>query len=251
MGRGFSGVGDFRINGQDLDIEGVTSFDGGEFNRVTVNGVASVKNELKANEIEIDGVFNASGEVLAKHITVDGVSNFKGNLRCQEAEIDGVLNLKGGKLEAETLSCDGTIKSEGEINADRIEADGCISAREIYGDKICIHSVSDTFHIGDGVQAIVSGVNSLLRSLNIDRREVPATEENIAAFRKMQNSRIGTLEATEIEIEYTDVTRLAGNDVTIGEGCYVENVDCDGILRVSKNAVVKNVTGSHEYQTID
>ena len=35
MGKKFAGVGDFTIHGNDIDIDGVTSFDGGEFNRVT------------------------------------------------------------------------------------------------------------------------------------------------------------------------------------------------------------------------
>lgn len=235
MGKGFSGAGDFTIHGNDIDIEGVTSFDGGEFNRVTVEGVVNVKNELQANEMEIEGVFNSS-HVVVNHLSVEGVATIDGNLRCHIAEIDGVLNLKEGKLEADSLNCDGVLKVEGEVNADQIKAEGSINAQEIYGDEITICSVPNN------ARGIFRGIGKLLQSINLDGSD---------PFKGVQASHIGTLEATRVILEYVSVKNLCGTDITIGEGCCVDTVDCDGTLRISKYAKVKDIRGDHTYIMLD
>lgn len=237
MGKKFAGVGDFTIHGNDIDIDGVTSFDGGEFNRVTIGGVVSVKNDIQANEMEIDGVFNSNSNVMVNRLELDGVGNFKGSLRCHTANIDGVINLKDGKLEADMLNCEGVIKAEGEINVDKITADGCISAKEIYGDDITICSPPNHAH------GIFAGIGNFLRSINFDN--------NLEKLKNSQGSKIGILEATKVVLEYTEVQSLCGTDITIGEGCYVENVDCDGTLRISQYARVRNISGNPEVIRVD
>lgn len=237
MGKKFAGVGDFTIHGNDIDIDGVTSFDGGEFNRVTVDGVVTVKNAIQANEMEIDGVFNSSSDVLVNQLELEGVGNFKGNLRCHTANIDGVINLREGKLEADMLNCDGVLKAEGEINVDKIMADGCINAKEIYGDDITICSPPNHAH------GILAGLGNFLRGINPDN--------NLEKLKNVQGSKIGILEATKVVLEYTEVESLCGTDITIGEGCYVENVDCDGTLRISNYARVGNISGNPEVIRVD
>lgn len=232
MGKKFEGVGDFTIQGNDIDIDGVTSLDGGEFNRVTIDGVVSVKSDIQANKMEIDGVFSSSSNVTVNHLELDGVGNFKGNLRCHTADIDGVINLRDGKLEADMLNCDGVLKAEGEVNVDKITADGCISAKEIYGDDIRICSPPNHAH------GILAGIGNFLRSINLNN--------NLEKLKNTRGSKIGILEATKVVLEYTEVQSLCGTDVTIGEGCYVENVDCDGTLRISQHARVRNISGNPE-----
>lgn len=231
MGKYFNGVGEFTINGKDVSIEGVTSFEGGEFNRVTVDGVVNLKGELKAGDLEVDGVFNAAADVMANQMSIDGVASFSRNVRCHKAAIDGVMNLTGGKLEADTLLCDGVVKSNGEINADKVTADGSINAKEIYGDEIKICSHPNTAH------GILSSIGKFLKGINLDN--------DMENFQKMQSSEIGVIEATKVKLEYVAVKQLCGTEITIGEGCYVENVDCDGTLKISRYAVVKNISGNH------
>lgn len=237
MGKYFTGVGEFTINGKDVTIEGVTSFEGGEFNRVEIDGVVNLKGELKAGDLGVDGVFNASADVMANKLGIDGVANFGGNVRCHRAEVDGVMNLNGGKLEADTLSCDGVVKSNGEINADKVTAEGTINAREIYGDEVKICSHPNTAH------GILSGIGKFLKGMSLDN--------DIEKFQKMQSSDIGIIEATKVNLEYAAVKQVCGSEVTIGEGCYVESVDCDGILKISRYAVVKNISGNHTRVEID
>lgn len=236
MRKGFSGVGEFSINGNDLEIDGVTSFEGGEFNRVNIDGVVSLKNELKANELYVDGVFKAASHITANRMVVDGVADFQGNVRCHNVIAEGVINLKKGKLEADELRVDGVIKAEGEINADRITADGNISAKEIYGDEISICSKPSS------ISGVVAGIGKFLKGVNLDN--------DLDKLKKIQGSKIGILEATKVTLQYVEVKQLCGSEITIGEGCCVENVDCDGHLKISRYAVVKNVNGK-QYEVVD
>ncbi len=237
MGRGFTGVGDFTVNGKDVAIDGITSFAGGEFNQITIDGVVTVQHGIKANRLEADGVLNVKGNVLANRLEIDGVATLKKNLRCHTAEIDGVLNIKSGKLEADAIKCSGVIHVEGEINADEVTADGCISAKEIYGDQIQILSKPNQ------VKNFLTEIGSFLKGMDIN--------SGMERFKNIQASKIEILEATKVNLKYVYVKQLCGTEITIGEGCYVENADCDGALRVSKYAVVKNVTGNHVYEELD
>ena len=195
----------------DIKIEGISKFTGGEYSRVKVDGIADCGGDIKAESIDIDGIFNCKGAVTADFIDCDGTADFSGNIFVGELDVDGVFNISSGnKLEAEKIFCDGFINIKGQVSADLIRAEGVVSAEEIVGDDICIKS-------------------------------------NIGRFWKLfiRKSRIKLIEATTIELEGVIATDVNGKNIIIGKNCRIENIDCSGTLQLHPRAKVSNITGNY------
>jgi cytoskeletal protein CcmA (bactofilin family) len=143
------------------------------------------------------------------------VAKVEGLIRAKTAHIEGTIKLKGDRFEADKIECTGILTVEGEINADNVIAEGVINAREIYGDYIEINShFKHMFGFFDGF------------------------------FSGYRCSKIGIIEATTVSISGVKCDTVNGHDVTIGEGCKVKNVCCDGVLNIHPNAQVENITGN-------
>lgn len=202
---------------KDLNLEGIGRINGGEYDNITLEGVNSCSDNIKAENIHIEGVFTCSGQIEAGLLYCEGVSDFKANIRAKKIVVEGVFNGKDSmKIEAEELICDGVIKSGGEIFADVVKADGCISAKEIYGDSIRIHT-----HYP---------VNKILKLFNTAKSDVRL------------------IEATTIDIKGVTADILNGRDITIGPNCKVDTIDCSGVLSIDSTSTVNKITGNYTRQ---
>ncbi|HWT73419.1 MAG TPA: hypothetical protein VN258_01655 [Mobilitalea sp.] len=197
---------------QVFNMEGFGKITGGQYESIHLEGVSSCSENIKAENLHIEGVFTCSGEIQAGTMLCEGVCDFKSNIRVKKLVVEGVFNEKEGtKIEAEEIVCDGVIKTNGEIYADVLRADGCISAKEIYGDLIKI-----------------------------------STHYTVNIFKKIFNpmkSEIKLIEATTIELSGVTVDTVNGRDITIGPNCKVNNIDCNGTIFIDGSSTVGNITG--------
>ncbi|HHV11131.1 MAG TPA: hypothetical protein GXX75_12715 [Clostridiales bacterium] len=197
-----------------LKLEGVGRVSGGEYDSIKLQGVSSCSDNIKAEDIEIEGVFTCGGEVEAGRMYCQGVADFKSNIRAKKVIVSGVFNLKeGAKLEAAEISCEGVIRTGGEIYADLLRADGCITAREVYGDNITI--------------------------------ETHFPVNRIVKLFKTTKSDIKLIEATTIKLSGVTADTVNGTDITIGPNCKINSIDCSGALYVDSSSTVENITGNY------
>lgn len=197
---------------ENLKIDGLATFQGGEYGVLSIDGKAKCTGNIKAETMNVDGMFKSTGSVEAVLLVCDGLARFSGNVKAKKLVIDGLLKVDGGnKIEADDIECDGLIKVDGEISADKIKIDGFIDAGEITGDSIIIKSHK--------------------------RFTVP--------FFGSKRSKIRLIEATTIELHGVESKEVNGKDIRIDRGCKIDSVDCSGTLWISPNAQVKNVTGNY------
>jgi cytoskeletal protein CcmA (bactofilin family) len=195
-------------------MEGIGKISGGEFDTITISGVGTCTNNIKADNLRIEGVFNCSGAVDAGVLYCKGVADFKADIRAKKINVEGVLNNKNGvKMEAEEIICNGVIKTGGEISADVVRADGCIDASEIVGDQVKINTHYNTH-----------------RFFNIFKKNY---------------SEIKLIEATTIDLSCVNANTVNGRDITIGPDCNIDNIDCSGTLYIDKTSFVKNISGNY------
>lgn len=194
-------------------IHGVTTVGGGQYEELVVNGVITVNGDLAAQSINVDGVVTVNGGLESESfIKVDGVVTVNGKMRAQFVDVDGVVSINED-VEADHVKIDGVVSSKAQISADLVEGRGVINAEEIVGEKVILHCEHKKRH---------------LFSLGRKDRDKP---------------RVGTIEATEIDVDGIRVENLNGHNITIGPQCVVENVDCSGTLRIAPEAQVKNING--------
>lgn len=222
MSKFFAGVGTFKVEGENAVLSGVNSFSGGEYNELEILGVNSINGKIKVNELKIEGICNTKSLVEANKLVLHGVANTDGNIRVHEAVITGMLSMGSGHFEADKINCKGMIQTKGEINADELIAEGSsIQGRDIYGDKVIIHTENKGYNLYSSLKAKLKGENSQC------------------------GSRVKNIEATEIDLINVEAEAVSGTNVTIGKGCHIDCVDCDGILTIDPTATVKAVTGNY------
>lgn len=221
MGRIFSGVGTFKVEGESAVLSGVNSFSGGTYNELKVLGVNFLGGDVKVNELKIEGICNTKALIETNKLLLQGMANSDGDIRAHEAEITGMLSMGDGHFEADRISCRGMIQTKGEINADELLAEGSIQGTEIYGDKVVIHTESVGYNLFSGFKAMLKGQNTQC------------------------GSRVKTIEATDVDLINVEAEHVSGTNVTIGKSCRIDCVDCSGVLYIDPTAVVKAVTGNY------
>lgn len=264
---------------RDIEITAVGSFEPGEYGSVEVDGIGTCIGPFSARSLEVNGVLKAQGTVRCDEgevngalecgrldagkmeicgavqaaagagietVEVDGALTVTGKLECSSVtcdgaikvsedmtaatiEVDGALNVKGG-VSADSIEVDGFLSAGGQVSADKVHVEGIISAAEIVGDEVVIWQHGRSF-IGRGITITVGGKKISVGG-NIVRRE-------------QKSSRIGLIEATTIALKGVTAQTVNGTDVTIGPGCVIEDLDCNGILRVDLSAQVHNITGNY------
>jgi len=205
---GFSGVG----KAKGSKIEGVGTIQGGEFEKLEIDGVCTVEGDLKAEILKINGVCNCNGNVEAEKFDCDGVLTVNGNLRAGMIDIDGVVTVNGSKIEADRIDCEGLLSVDGEISADVIDADGLLNAKEIVGDRIRIKS-----YWRRGPVALLLG---------------------IGVKKSIKYSVIDLIEGTTVELRSVRAKSVNGQDVTIGKNCRIDRVEAAGELVIHPSAQV-------------
>lgn len=199
---------------QNFRMEGLGRINGGHYDSINIGGVSSCSESIKAENIHVEGVFTCSGEIEAVTLHCEGVSDFKSNIRVKKLHVEGVCNVKENtKIEAEELLCHGVIRTGGEIYADKLQSDGCINAKEIFGDEIRIKTHQS--------------VNRIKRFFNTFKSEIKL------------------IEATTIELSGAMVDTVNGRDITIGPNCKIGSIDCNGTLFIDRSSTVDQITGNY------
>ncbi|MCL2438867.1 MAG: hypothetical protein FWC99_07355 [Coriobacteriia bacterium] len=202
---------------QKTDFDGILSIAGGTYEHLSIDGICNSSGNLTAKILEVKGILNCDMNLDAGKFDCDGVANVKGNMRSDHVEIDGFVNIgrKSGsaKLEATEIHCRGiiTVLGSGEISADLIDAEGYINASEIVGEKVVIKSQPSI----------------------------------LMKWLAHKWSKVDTIEATTIDLVSVTAHVVNGHDITIGENCVIDKLDCSGRLVIHPTATIKEITGDH------
>ncbi|MCL2403365.1 MAG: hypothetical protein FWC86_03940 [Coriobacteriia bacterium] len=202
---------------QRTEFDGILSIAGGTYEHLSIDGVCNCSGNLVAQLIEIDGILNCEMNLETGKFDCDGVANIKGSVRADKIDVDGYMNIgrksSNAKLEANEIHCRGVITclGTGEISADLVHAEGYINASEIVGEKVTIKSQT-----------------SILMKWLANKW-----------------SKVGTIEATTIELSEVTANVVNGHDITIGENCVIDKLDCSGRLIIHPTATIREITGDH------
>jgi cytoskeletal protein CcmA (bactofilin family) len=215
MSNTFSGMGNFSGVGNYSSgkIDGVGSIGGGSYEQLKIDGVAAFNGDVQVGKLSVDGVLNAHGAVSASELDCNGMATFYGNLRVGHADIDGMVHVKGEKVEADEIVCDGYLRVNGEVSADKIRVYGFIKADEIVGDDIKIDSMSKNFVVR-------------LWDKFKDAVGIP------------QFSEITLIEATTVELRGVRAKQVNAHDMVVGANCKIEQIHYTGTLSIDPSAEV-------------
>ena len=75
--------------------------------------------------------------------------------------------------------------------------------------------------------------------------EIHSTPRAVARLFTRQGCKAELIEATELYLEGVKAEEVNGQHITVGRGCVIERLDCNGTLHIEGNAVIHQITGSY------
>ena len=227
-----------------LTIDGIGSNAGGRYDRVVLNGVGTINDNIAADEISINGVGTFRGETSAQRVSVNGTATFRSHVQTQAFNVGGNAKVQGD-LEVEILDIDGNLKVEGHVKGDTIDNDGRL---------VIIGSCEVETFESHGQIKILEGLNAetvhLEIALKCEIKEIGGSQIKVRrilpyATKFLDNIfptvlYIDQIEGDIVDVEYTDAKTISGHDIFIGEGCIVNQVEYTGTLKQHPSAIVKD-----------
>lgn len=229
---------------RDLVINGFGSSNGGQFDRVNLNGKGTVNNDLVCTEFDCNGSGVVNGNVFAQKAKINGNGKINGNFECESLKVDGtakiannlfVKNLKiagkatvGGKIKSDEISIRGRLTVEGDCEAETFKAESQFTIGGLLNaDKVDIKLFGDCKAKEIGGQTIVIKHKASLLGL----------------FKSILPTQLETelIEGDRIEIENTKAAMVRGNNVLIGPNCTIDVVEYSGEFSKDKTAIVKEI----------
>ena len=224
-----------------LSTDGSLSVKGSIYTeRFDLDGSASVLNDLNAQKVSVDGSLSVQGSTVTDTLEVDGSVKLTA-LRAKQFTCDGSAHITDA-FYAEKVSVDGTMKTDCDLEAESIRIDGCItSASQISADRIEIYgSVQADEIVGDYIRIETQGypyVHKLFNTLFKHFGHTDSTSDTVAE--KCAN----LIEATTIELSGVTAGVVSGQNVTIGENCRIDRLDCTGQFTVDPSSTVRILNG--------
>ncbi|GAC43069.1 polymer-forming cytoskeletal protein [Paenibacillus popilliae] len=197
-------------------------------------GTAHLEGSVKTGVMKIRGTSQVSGSVNVNKLSIQGQVEIRGSMRAAEASIGGMANigchlqgerlrLKGsvtvqGDCEFESITANGSLQVEGLLNAGSLDLrlQWPCQAREIGGDTIKIRRGS--------------GLGNLLGFLPGLFNIVPDARMNA-----------DLIEGDYVELEHTTARVVRGNDVVIGPGCEIGQIEYRRQLHRHPDSTVHHV----------
>ena len=236
-------------NLSDLKISGKGSANGGNYDKIHINGKGNLNGDFVCNDLKVAGSCDIYGNITTKTGKIHGASDVKGNLTAEtldlqgstdvlgmtnvgNLEMQGAMNIKnsltsnnikakgsftvGTDLQAEIFSMQGNFNIGGLLNSGTIDAKiyASCSAREIGGEKI---------HIRRGRTHIF---RSLIKSI-------------LGNFGLNDGLTTDSVEGDEVYLEYTTAKVVRGKNVRIGPDCVIDLVEYSNTYEKAAGAIVK------------
>lgn len=251
-------------NKRDLKLSGIDSVGGGDYNLVKIDGSAKILGDLSCEDLEINGLGKLNGTVKSGDIVVNGHSTFMQNVECNiinvsghskfneklsskkciisgitkifndlksdNLDISGVLTVNGG-INGEDIQVSGTISSDKDLECENFSCRGSFSIKGLLNSEnidVISWLGSKAKDIGGNTIRIVRGdlnlLTSIVGSLLLKSKEIT----------------VGTIEGSDIFLEYCMVDTIRGDKVVVGKGCKIKNIEYTGSLEVLDGAIVEN-----------
>lgn len=205
-----------------IEISGMGTIKGStKMEQLRVSGNGTVEGSLEGSKLEASGNFKANGPVKVKEIRNEGRARFDETVKTEKVSSFGYLSV-GLDLEAESFICNGSFAIEGLLNANKIEIEinGFCYAKEIGSEEIIVKSgTSSPWHF----------LHKIITPFLGPKREMDKLTANL-------------LEGTVVNISNTNAKIVRGNDVRIGPGCNITEIEYSGKLEVDERSVVGKQT---------
>jgi cytoskeletal protein CcmA (bactofilin family) len=229
-------------NRGDLTINGYGASNGGEFNRVVLNGKGTVNTDIDCVDFECNGNGFVKGNLHARTARISGNGKVAGNVECEAVSIEGRGKMEGN-ADVKKLKISGSATVNGSLKSEEVKVRGRLTVGEDCEAEVfkaeCHFSIGGLLN-ADEVDVRIYGE---CRAEEIGGQTIIIKQKSSLMgnlFKPFfQNSlEVQLIEGDHIEIENTNAKIVRGNHITIGPNCTIGLVEYTGSLTKNKKANV-------------
>jgi cytoskeletal protein CcmA (bactofilin family) len=229
-------------NRGDLTINGYGASNGGEFNRVVLNGKGTVNTDIDCVDFECNGNGFVKGNLHARTARISGNGKVAGNVECEAVSIEGRGKMEGN-ADIKKLKISGSATVNGSLKSEEVKVRGRLTVGEDCEAEVfkaeCHFSIGGLLN-ADEVDVRIYGE---CRAEEIGGQTIIIKQKSSLMgnlFKPFfQNSlEVQLIEGDHIEIENTNAKIVRGNHITIGPNCTIGLVEYTGSLTKNKKANV-------------
>jgi cytoskeletal protein CcmA (bactofilin family) len=223
-----------------LDINGVATASGGQYEQVNIEGVGKVEGDVRAASFRLNGVATVRGSVETERLESNGKLKIEGLLSAGTSHMDGYTDVLGS-LSGEHVTSKGLLQIRGDCELERFDAeggfviDGLLNAGFV---NVQLYGRAKTREIG--CESILVRKIAKSQWKEMLRKMFGKSAAGLEA---------GTIEGDDVDLEYTAASVVRGNRVTLGPGCRIGRVEYRTELKKHPAAQVgeerKTGDGSH------
>ncbi len=195
---------------KDLIIEGFGTSYGGEYNKVKLEGLATIKDNLKCVSFSSEGMCKCEGELIADDISTEGTFKINGNVRAKKISVEGIARFIDSCVNADQVYAEGVIHCD-ELSADNIKIDGVCRADKILGESIIINP------------------------------KVGKRTGFFEIFNSSYASNIRLIECTDINADELSADIIRASKVKLGKHCEVNLVEYSDTIDIHPEAKIKKL----------
>jgi cytoskeletal protein CcmA (bactofilin family) len=243
-----------------LDLSGVGSASGGEYQDVRVQGIGKVHGDLDCVHCDIVGVSEILGRIQADTVNIHGKAKIQGDVIANQILIEGATSVAGQCEARQKLTIHGRAKVGGGINGDVIIIDGSnrvdgdckghdikVRGRTVISGGITAEDIfmHGTMHVGGSCEAETfrsDGTFEIAGLLTADKvyirlerssrvKEIGGEEIRVekgrgfSLFQRTRHLNVESIEGDDVYLENTKAKVVRGNKVILGPSCNVERVE--------------------------
>jgi cytoskeletal protein CcmA (bactofilin family) len=230
------------MSSRKLIINGSSSTNGGDFDKVSIRGEGTIYGDVNADVVNVYGQGNFRNNVSTKTMGVMGQTDINGSVVADFLKVYGQLDISKAS-NIKSLKIRGEVKSSQHLKGERIDNKGSL---KVNGNVNCDHFFSQGECRIDGLLS-AEEINIKLmiatsRITEMGGSKISVNRHNFPyglSFRAKKAHLVTTIvEADDIYLEYTTAKIVRGNHVKIGPGCDIEMVEYRDSIRVSPGSTV-------------
>jgi hypothetical protein len=213
---------------KDVKIEGVGTIYGGDYEKISIEGIGKLKGDATTNITTVEGMCKLKGMIITDQFICDGIVRAFRDIKAKRVEIEGVLKLRRASISADSIRCHGVMVCTDEVSADDIHIDGACSVARMYGDNIVIES-RETSIIDSQIPTSLLSFSSLYfgRKLSTDK------------------SLVDVIECTHLEASGLKAKTVRAQSVKLSN-CVIDTLDCIGEMIIDDSCRIGKIISDNQ-----
>lgn len=230
-----------------MDVAGVGKIPSGNYENISISGFGTIYGDIQCNKVEVSGMGKSLGKIDCKDLYVSGTFKSKEDVKSsEEINISGVGKFKS--IDCNYINVSGKIALDKDLNFNRVNMEGWLTVLEncqgqefIVDGKVNIKGLlsADIINIslrGKSYVKEMGGEEILIKNDSGITVKIFGLSKTISSCMECD-----LIEGDKINIENTRCKIIRGEDITIGEGCIIDKIECSGKLNINEKSKVLDI----------